>query len=310
MHINIDGKKIDTAEFAEFCELGLMQDGVTVRKEARGAYPFHFGNWVAASLVAVTESGAYVLTPRGADLRASLASFPVEPKAEPAKGKACSDCNGEGKKPLLHSFHTCDTCKGTKVEPESATTKISRWAAAMSAGRIVLPRSPDTWMLGPGSYRILENVARGYDAKQHTISGNATHVDYDKRPGSYGYRIAGLSERTRNGLLNTDPLLPHSDVQIVGGTAVDALGCGDNRPWTLIDSEETACVFVGQLVEIDAPASKPPNTEPFDAHPGHGETLCIVSVDADELRVANGFRIRWRGRGNVRLRLAPPQVPR
>jgi hypothetical protein len=130
MHINIDGRKIDTEEFAEFCDLGLMQDGVTIRKEAREAYPFHFGNWVTTSLVAVTESGAYVLTPRGADLRASLSLLTTPTKSEIA-AKSCSKCNGTGEQPLFVSMETCDRCKGSKVEPRTAADIIADYGTKL-----------------------------------------------------------------------------------------------------------------------------------------------------------------------------------
>ena len=307
MHINIDGKKIDTAEFAEFCDLGLMQDGVTVRKEAREAYPFHFGNWVTTSLVAVTESGAYVLTPRGADLRASLASFPVEPKAEPPKGKACSDCNGEGKKPLLVSFYECERCKGSKVEPETAVDKISRWAAALATGRISLPKSDDSKYFTvqpiPYGYRIsggdftlitrqatsLDNLVMGELRRQEGLVAKA--LGYN--PIS-GYAVEVDSGRTSSRHPNTD-LLPREEIRI-----------GDGRPWTLIDSEETASSFVGKVVEIDAPAG---GTVYNSAAKAHGRTALVTSADHLNLDTKAGD-VDWPGRGNVRLRLAPPQVQR
>jgi hypothetical protein len=116
MIIKFDGySAIDTDEFAEFCALGLLQDGITVRSEAWTAYAGHFHRWEKASLVAVTESGAYVLTPRGEDLRASL---PLLTAAKPeTAAKPCSKCHGTGEQPLFVSMETCSRCEGSKVEP-------------------------------------------------------------------------------------------------------------------------------------------------------------------------------------------------
>jgi hypothetical protein len=128
--ITIDNYIIDVRMFADFCAHDLLADGVTVAANALDQCGVPKNRWLATSLFAVTESGAYVLTPRGADLRASLSSFPVEPEVATV-AKPCSSCNGEGKKPLLVSFYECERCKGSKVEPETAADKIVRWTDAM-----------------------------------------------------------------------------------------------------------------------------------------------------------------------------------
>jgi hypothetical protein len=140
--ITIDNHIIDVRMFADFCAHDLLADGVTVAANALDQCGVPKNRWLATSLFAVTESGAYVLTPRGTDLRASLSSFPVEPKAE-TTATPCSSCNGEGKKPLLVSFYECERCKGSKVEPkpETAADKIVRWTDALSAYKAPPPFS-------------------------------------------------------------------------------------------------------------------------------------------------------------------------
>ena len=66
--------------------------------------------------VATTESDAYVLTPRGEDLLASIDSLPDDPEPD-VKTAPCTKCNGSGKQPLFVSMETCSRCKGDKVEP-------------------------------------------------------------------------------------------------------------------------------------------------------------------------------------------------
>jgi hypothetical protein len=114
--ISIDNHIIDVRMFADFCAHDLLADGVTIAANALDQHGVPRGRWLAASLIAMIESGAYILTPRGTDLRASLPQLLAETKPEPAV-KHCSKCNGTGKQPLFVSMETCDRCKGSKGEP-------------------------------------------------------------------------------------------------------------------------------------------------------------------------------------------------
>ena len=70
--------------------------------------------------------------------------------------------------------------------------------------------------------------------------------------------------------------------------------------WTLIDSEETARSFVGQCVEIRAPASEVGGG--WGASPYNGQRAVIRAVNACDVYVVHGGTISWKPRGNVYLR--------
>ena len=284
--IKIDNQIIDVFVFADFCAHSLLADGVTIAANALDQCSVPKNRWLATSLIAMTESGAYVLTPRGTDLRASLSSFPSEPEAKPTE-KPCTECNGLGEKPLLISYYTCERCNGSKVEPrETATNKLARFHALLSGYKIVLPKS-DTF----GIYPFVHDsyiVRRGTDGNER----------YEQRDLRLGGQIEAAARQDARIFADAKPY------PLSGQSVTFAWDKPSNaNPWTLIDSKEVAQQFVGKRVQVDAPF-----VPGFGQHKLHGCTSTPGHADDYALSFGLTAFLNWHVRGNVRLRLATDMV--
>lgn len=79
--------------------------------------------WFDAALIAHGHDGLIEVTPRGADLLASIDSLPDAPTPE-VKVTPCSKCNGTGEQPLFVSMETCSRCEGRKTEASEPRARL------------------------------------------------------------------------------------------------------------------------------------------------------------------------------------------
>lgn len=105
--------RIDIERFAKF--VAKLQD------EPRPLVPTPM-SWFDTSLLAHGCDGLVKVTPRGADLLASIDNIPNDPEPE-VKAAACSKCNGTGETVLFAYLVTCDRCKGSKTEPVDSSAR-------------------------------------------------------------------------------------------------------------------------------------------------------------------------------------------